>query len=125
MKFCALFVSTFALRASAIDLETVAQISAKADISTEAKVEATADSKAETTTKTNTKSTSKQGEEFEGPGQAGVGDPNPYPDYFENPNHVENDYSLPSNNDDLPGPDFNRKVYQFDETKQIWNQHNY
>ena len=49
MKFCALLASTFALRASAIDLETVAQISAKADVSTDAKVEVTLESKAETT----------------------------------------------------------------------------
>ena len=52
MKFCALLASTFALRASAIDLETVAQISAKADVSTDAKVEVTLESKAETTIET-------------------------------------------------------------------------
>ena len=27
--------------------------------------------------------------------------------------------------DSLPGPDFNKQVYEFDETKQIWHQSNY
>ena len=125
MKLCALLVSTIALRASAIDLESVAQISAKADVSTETTVEATVDSKAEETTKTNKQSTSEQGGIIEGAENAGGRDPSPYPDYFQNPNHVSNDYSLPNENENLPGPDFNRKVYQFDETKQIWDQNDY
>ena len=32
---------------------------------------------------------------------------------------------MPSANENLPGPDFNRNVYEFDDTKQIWNQENY
>ena len=48
----------------------------------------------------------------------------PYDKYFEHPDHQLQDYDLPGPSK-LPGPDFNKHVYEFDEMKQIWHQHNY
>ena len=48
----------------------------------------------------------------------------PYDGYFDNPNHQEYDYLRPGPND-LPSPDFNKQVYEYDEMKQIWHQTNY
>ena len=48
----------------------------------------------------------------------------PYDGYFDNPNHQEYDYLRPGP-DELPSPDFNKQVYEYDEMKQIWHQTNY
>ena len=48
----------------------------------------------------------------------------PYDGYFENPNHQDYDYKLPGPAE-LPSPDFNKQVYEFDEMRQIWHQSNY
>ena len=45
----------------------------------------------------------------------------PYPGYFDIPNHQSMDYSH-SAPETLPGADFNKQVYEFDEHKQIWDQ---
>ena len=50
--------------------------------------------------------------------------PAPYDGYFDNPNHQEYDYLRPGP-DELPSPDFNKQVYEFDDMKQIWHQTNY
>ena len=48
----------------------------------------------------------------------------PYDGYFENPNHQDFDYQRPGPAE-LPSPDFNKQVYEFDEMRQIWHQSNY
>ena len=41
----------------------------------------------------------------------------PYPHYFDTPNHRRYDYNKPDSHEMLPTADFNRKVYEFDESK--------
>ena len=48
----------------------------------------------------------------------------PYDDYFVNPEYKQFSYNRPGP-ERLPGADFNKKVYEFDETKEIWHQSNY
>ena len=50
--------------------------------------------------------------------------PAPYDGYFDNQNHQEYDYLRPGP-DELPSPDFNKQVFEFDDMKQIWHQTNY
>ena len=44
--------------------------------------------------------------------------------YFRHPGYQQADYSVPYG-ETLPGPDFNRQVYNFDESQQIWDQNDY
>ena len=44
--------------------------------------------------------------------------------YFSHPGYVEPDYAQPYG-EVLPGADFNRQVYEFDQTSNIWDQNDY
>lgn len=48
----------------------------------------------------------------------------PYKGYFEMPHYVAYDYSLPPH-PTLPGPDFNKQVYEFNMKNQIWSDSDY
>ena len=48
----------------------------------------------------------------------------PYDDYFLNPEYKQYSYDRPGP-DRLPGADFNKQVYEFNEMNQIWHQSNY
>ena len=48
----------------------------------------------------------------------------PYDGYFEYNEHLPMDYSKPGP-DKLPGPDFNKKVFNFNTMRQIWGQKDY
>ena len=47
--------------------------------------------------------------------------------YFNYNSYRKPDYSKESSRsgEKLPGPDFNKQVYEFDEMRQIWHQSNY
>ena len=55
-----------------------------------------------------------------------AGSPNPYQDYhyFNHPGYKAADYSK-EYGEVLPGPDFNKQVYNFNENKEIWDQNDY
>lgn len=49
----------------------------------------------------------------------------PYPGYFDiHSMHQETDYSQPAP-ETLPGADFNKQVWEFDQSKNIWDQQDY